>query len=527
MKPTSPSLKRLSVIIAALGLVTLIAGLVSAGQASLKEVAGLLQVAGAIILGIGGVGLVIDARQRILGFSQTRQARYGANAIILTLSFIGVVVLLNYVAYRHPLRLDLTANKSFSISEQTRKIISGLKDEIQITAFYSATNPMRQEATDLLETYKAEGKGKLKVEVVDPIREPARAQQMQITSDGTTIFARGDRKKTVANSQEQDFTNALLSLTQATQPKVYFLQGHGELDPDSFDQRMGLSSLKQMMTQENYEVAKLQLLESKQVPTDARAVVIVGPEKPLLPEERTALKDYLDKRKGRILVMLRAQTQTGLESLLSGYGLTVGNDLVVDPIRHFWNDVAAPAVTEYRFHPITEKLKSATFFPSVRSVRFTQSPPEGVSGVELAQSSPQSWAETNLKELTKVRQDAQDSPGPVPLAVAVTIIHKEAADAAKAAESAEKKAPESRLVVVGNHLFASNAFIRLGNGDFFLNSLAWLAEEENLISIRAKTPEQKQIELTNQQTSLIYNLTVYLVPLLMLLLGAWVWWKRR
>lgn len=526
MKNSSPSLKRLSVIMAALGLVALIAGLVSAGQANLKEVASLLQVAGAIILGIGAVGLIIDARQQIMGFSRTRQARYGANAIILTLSFVGVVVLLNYVVYRHPLRADLTANKSFSISDQTRKIISGLKDDIQVTAFYSATNPMRQEASDLLETYKVEGKGRLKVEIVDPIREPARAQQMQITSDGTTIFALGDRKKTVSNSQEQDFTNALLSLTQASQPKVYFLQGHGELDPDSFDQRLGLSNLKQMMTQENYQVAKLQLLESKQVPADARAVVIAGPEKPLLVEERTALQDYLDKRQGRVLVMLRAQTQTGLESLLSGYGLTVGNDLVVDPTRHFWNDVAAPAVTEYRFHPITEKMKSATFFPAVRSVRFTQSPPAGVSGVELALSSPQSWAETNLKDLTQVRQDAQDSPGPVSLAVAVTITPKDA-EKDKAAEGADKKAPESRLVVVGNHLFASNAFIKLGNGDFFLNSLAWLAEEENLISIRAKTPEQNQIELTNQQTSLIYNLTVYLVPLLMLLLGAFVWWKRR
>lgn len=139
MKNNASSLKRLSLIIAVVGLLSLIAGLALFNQANLKETAELLQVAGGIILGIGALGLVVAWREGLIGFSRTRQARYGANAVLLSLSFIGVVVLLNYLMYRHDTKIDLTANKSFTLSEQTDKVLANLPKTSRSQPFIGPT----------------------------------------------------------------------------------------------------------------------------------------------------------------------------------------------------------------------------------------------------------------------------------------------------------------------------------------------------------------------------------------------------
>jgi ABC-type uncharacterized transport system involved in gliding motility auxiliary subunit len=90
------------------------------------------------------------------------------------------------------------------------------------------------------------------------------------------------------------------------------------------------------------------------------------------------------------------------------------------------------------------------------------------------------------------------------------------------------KPVEARIVAIGDSDFASNAALGVqGNRDLFLNTVNWLAQQENLISIRAKDPEDRRITLTAKQEQVIFYLTVLVVPGLILLAGVQTWWRRR
>lgn len=519
---TSLSLKRLGLAISALGVLALGFGFGLSGQADLKETAELLQVAGLVVAGVGATSLAIGWRQSLYGFSQTRQARYGAQAVILSLSFIGILVLLNYLAWRHDLKYDLTENQSFTLSDQTRKIVSGLQKEVKVTAFYRAGNSARQETLNRLESYRELADGKFKFEMVDPERQPGVTLRYGVKSDGVLILESGSaRKEILANSEEQ-LTSGILAITRSQKPKIYFVSGHNELDPDNFDPRLGLSNLKTALEQENYQVAKLSLPTTAKIPADAAALVIAGPDKPFSQAERQALKEYLDQRQGKLLLMLPPRNHSGLEAMLQTYGVVVGSDIVVDPGRNIQNDMTVPAFDEFASHAVTKGLENtAVLLPLARSVSL-QAPPSQVQGIELMKTTPASWAETNLKENSLIQKDSADPAGPISMAVALNI-------GELSAEGAEAKPlKQARMLVVGNAMFAANWFSRLlGNGDFFLNTIAWLTEAEDLISIRSKPATDRTMTLTGSQETLVSVLSIYAIPGLMVLLGIWIWWRRR
>lgn len=523
MNKQSLSLKRLSLLIGVIGILTLAIGLgLTRRGESLHETAELLQVSGWIVLGVALTAFVIAWREGIYGFSQTRQARYGANAIVLSLSFIGIVVLLNYLAYRHDAKFDLTANKTFTLSEQTHQIVSELQQEVKITAFYRATHASRQETLNRLESYKDAAKGKVSFEFIDPDRQPGLAMRYGLSGgDGTLILQSGEARKELISPQEEQITSAILAITRSEKPKIYFLTGHNEMDPESFDVRLGLSNLKTALEAENYEVAKLSLPANQmQVPEDARAVIVAGPEQTLLPQERDALQQYVETQQGSLLLMLPPLYQSGLESWLNTLGVRLGNDIIVDPGRNIQNDVTVPAFNEFAFHPVTKGLeRRAILLPLARTVNLNN-PPERVQATELMQTTVASWAETNLEENSLIQKDANDAAGPLSAAMALSITPTETT------EGEESKS--SRVVVIGNSMFASNWYSRmLGNKDLFMNAVAWLAEEESLISIRAKPQEDRSLQLTNNQERLVFYLSIYVMPLILLLLGGGIWWKRR
>ena len=524
------SLKRISIMVAVVSLVVLMVSFWLGRQADQLETAQLLRVCGWITLGIAAAAFVTDQRNQIYGFSQTRQAKYGANAVILTLSFIGVVVLANYLAHRHDVEFDLTENKSFSLSDQTVKLLKDLDQEVKATAFYRQSNAQRQEVINRLESYRKKADGKFSFEVVDPDRQPLITMQYGIRSPGTLVIEKGEARKDIMSHDEEQITSALISITRTEKPKIYFLSGHNELDPEQFDQRFGLSNMKTRLEKENYEVAKLLFPQSEyKVPQDAKALVIAGPDHPLGAAERKAIRDYVEKRQGNLMIMPQTRFETGLEAWLNQLGVRVGNDLLIDQGQNIQGDVTIPAFTDFAFHPITKELKqSIVFTPLTRTVTVEDDLPEKVEATALLTSTPRSWAETNLTENSLIQQDPGDKPGPLSAAVAVTL-KGEAEKSEEKPDADAQKPKESRILVVGTHLFATNYYTAAptGNSDFFLNGMAWLAEEESLISIRSKPTENRSLQLTNGQQNMAFMLSVIVFPLLFLFMGAGVWFVRR
>jgi gliding motility-associatede transport system auxiliary component len=155
--------------------------------------------------------------------------------------------------------------------------------------------------------------------------------------------------------------------------------------------------------------------------------------------------------------------------------------------------------------------------------------PKGVQASPLAQTSRQSWGETDktVFQTGKATPDPSEKTGPLSVAVVATL-DVPGEPKADAGEGAKKPAPKARIVVVGTADFADNQFLGAqGNRDFFLNVVSWLAEEEDLISIRAKDPKQNPVVLTSAQSNLVLGLPLLVLPGAVLICGIAVVMQRR
>jgi ABC-type uncharacterized transport system involved in gliding motility auxiliary subunit len=518
------SAKRFASLIAVLGLVTLIVGVL------LYVVNQTFSLPVQIVLSVGVVLLAVavilrpDAIQTALS---GRRTKYGSNAAVMTLAFIGIVAVLNFLGQQHHKRFDLTENKDFSLSPQTIQILQSLKEPVHVVGFFTVGDPGQTDAKDLLEEYKTYS-DKLTYEFVDPDVQRAFAARFQNPYSGSVFFISGNRQQKAASIDEQSLTSALLKVT-TDKPKVaYFIIGHGERDMQDTS-NAGFSQIRQKLEDDNYQVATLTLATTSTVPSDASVLILASPKAELPQKDLDTLSNYL-RQGGRMVVLTDPGLPNPLGSSLSAaYGFDLPNDFVIDIPNALLGDVLTPVITHYPFHRITEQLGNlATFFPLARPVVLTTNIPSTVTVTSLVQTSsgddlgrPNSWADSGLKELSASQPNVQFNPadgdikGPVNLAVAV--------------ENSDTKA---RLAVFGNSEFVSNSGLsmmagQVGNADLFLNAVNWAAEEETLISVRSKPPTNRQIFLTGLQLRLVFLSTVVLLPLAVVAAGVAVWWRRR
>lgn len=478
------------------------------------------------ILGAGGAAflasLVIN-RRAALNFLRARATRYSAAVGANFLMVLGIVVAVNYISSLRGYRIDFTQNKIYSLSPQTVKIIESIKHPVTITAFYRPDSWNYEDVRILLDQYKELGRGKIKLRFVDPDRNPGLARTYGITTPGTTFFECQDRGEETTGSEEQDLTSALLKVISAERKRVYFLEGHGERDPESHEE-LGYSHAKEALERERFTVEKLNLLIQRTIPEVCDVLIISGPEKPPLKEEVEEIRKYLD-RGGRLLIMVEPPPAPGFQDLLEDYGVEVHEDVVLDPeaflARGFFAEISTPVIAEDRikWHEITRPFQArrvALFFPTVRSFKKEESLPSGVTVDSLLETTDQSWGETNLREPRF--DEGVDPKGPLTIAVAIE----------KEAKGGKEEERRTRIVVVGDADFSSNQFFRgTYNADFFMNAVHWLAEEEALVSIRPKEPERRELTMDIRARRLMVLITVFILPGLCLILGAFMWWRRR
>ena len=491
-----------------------------------------------VFLGLGVVllllSLVLNAREARSAMG-TRTARYGTGAAVMALLALGIVVAANAISVRHSTRWDLTENKRNSVSPQTIQVLRTLKSPVNAIAFYRSDTPGKKAAEDLLTQYRTYSGGKFEWRLEDTDKAPALARQYGVESYGTVVLEGGPpgqvRTEKVLDADEEKLTNGIVKVTRAGKRVVYVVKGHGEREVGATD-RGGFSQAKEQMEKANYEVKELFLAQDPRIPDDAGIVMVPGPKTDLFPQELAAIDAYV-ARAGKVFFMAVPFQATATMKYLSKYGVTVDDDVVIElnPIGQvFGVGPLVPVVGQYDPHPITKDMGGVmTLFPLTRSVEPAKALPKGVQASPLAQTSRQSWGETdkNVFQTGKATPDPSEKTGPLPVAVVATVDAEPPAKAEGAAD-APKKAAKARIVVVGTADFASNQFLGAqGNRDFFLNVVSWLAEEEDLISIRAKDPKQNPVVLTSAQSGLVLALPLLGLPGAVLICGIVVIVQRR
>jgi len=464
-----------------------------------------------------------------------RQARFGTLAIASALVVLAILTLVNYISLYQNKRWDLTANKQFSLSDQSRNVLQKLDSPLQVTVF--AQEPEFPRYQDRMKEYEYASK-KVATEYVDPDKKPAVAKQNQIQQYGTIMLGYKGRTERVTSDAEQDITNAIIKVVSGQQRKVYFSQGHGEKDSGSTE-REGYSTVTQALGRENYTVDKLVLAQQGAVPDDASVVIVAGPKNDFFPPEIEALKTYLDKG-GKLLLALdppdRADSPplAGLVALAHDWGVQIGSNVVVDVSgmgRFLGTDASVPiAAPPYPSHAITQRFAAITAFPLAREASPVSGGVNGHTAQPVVESSPRSWAETDIKTLltsgqVSLDESKGDKKGPVVLASAVSAA---AANAPAAKPGDDTPKPETRIAVFGDSDFAENGVLGVpGNKDLFMNTVGWLSQQENLISIRPKEADDRRVTLTATQQNNITILSLLLIPGLVFASGVYNWWRRR
>jgi ABC-type uncharacterized transport system involved in gliding motility auxiliary subunit len=452
---------------------------------------------------------------------KTRQTKYVSYVTIYILVILAIIVGANYLANRYNKSVDATANKRFSLSDQTKKVVGDLKQDVTIQYFDKADG--MQNAKDLLGRY-ANLSPKVHIEYIDYMKKPQLARAANITKEATAIVQIGAKKEEAKTFDEEGLTGAMIRAIKGGVRTVCVVSGSGEHRVEDTGQD-GFSDFQAAVQRDNYQVKAVNLLEKAEVPSECTVLVVSGPSGDYVQPEVDAIKKYVEGG-GRAMFLLDPPLKIGrkeisdnnvLHDLLASWGVTAQKDLLLDenPLSQLVGlGPEVPLVTTYDSHPIVNDLAgTATGFPLSRSLDIKNENHTSVS--KLFATSPSSFSTFNLSS-PEIRIDPnKDKKGPFTLAAAGTY-------------DTGKPSSQGRFIVVGNSRWASNSFLKFnGNRNLALNMMNWLSSDEDLISIRPKEQEDRRLSLTRAQFLMVRTVSQFLLPLVVVIAGVMVWAKRR
>ncbi|MFQ5579787.1 MAG: GldG family protein [Nitrospiria bacterium] len=455
-------------------------------------------------------------------FSTRRSTKFGTNSALMIILFVAILSIINFIFARHEVRIDLSDMGVFSLSPQTENILKNLEKEVKITAFFAEQSKVKGRANDLFDNYRKQT-NKVKLDIIDPDKKPAIAKQYGITEYDTVVLESGDQSATARAITEEALTSALIRVSRGTRKNIYFVEGHGENSIDDTD-RDGYSFLKETLEKQGFGVKKLHLLSAKEVPKDADVVVLAGAQRPLADEEKNALNDYLGKG-GRLFLLIDPMVKANLGPFLSKWGIILEEDIILDATSGLGGAIPIVNPGSYPPHKITQQFNLATYYPLTRSVSFDPSKNEQFLFEPIIQTGQDSWATKHLEGDLSI-EPGRDRKGPITIGGVISDKKASPLEALLNQDNPDKN--EFRLVVIGDAGFGTNNHVRaMGNGDIFQNVVSWLAEEEDLVSIRPQEVVTSTLVLSPDQINMILYVSVLIIPSGVLMIGLFVWRGRR
>jgi hypothetical protein len=492
----------------------------------------------------------------------------GLNSVIRVVLLLALFGMANYLAARHYRRVDFTRKHLYSLSDKTKRVLSGLRTDVTVDVFLSQGDPMFGDVKELFTRYRAES-DKIRLHFVDPDLDRARFELMKAkyniregqlpdgrtVTDTAIVVANGDRHWFVTQDDLVEFdysggsesgpqlkgfkaegvlTSAILNVTTADKPVVCFTKGHGEMALDDGGDR-GLQHLKEALERDNYVTKAIETYGQSRIPAECDVVFVAGPTRPFAEEEAALLKSWVQEG-GQLGLALDPIIEgnrfvpSGLESVTDRFGITLDQDLVVETDASRLTTVGGVetfAAMDWGTHALATPFKDAPLLVSIaRSMRKK----EGGTGLvsEIVKATAKAWGETDLAATQNGEEPTRgegETASPV-LAMASELGGGGGEDGGPA----QGRQRKGRLVVVGDGDFLARPLMdnpTLVNHDFALGIVAWLAQREQLISIAPKDIESARMNLSEDQLFWIGIYSVFSMPLAGLFVGIVVWLRRR
>ncbi len=529
------------------GAVILVAGfVVFLTIPELRGAGQLLMAVAALMMGIAAATNVPALKSAV----RARAGRYAANTLIMVAALTAILVLLGYISYENSYRLDVTATRQFTLAPQTEQVLDGLEEPIRATIYSSPTDTrhelIRRQAEDFFFEFNRRNSG-FSYDFVDPDLTPAQARRDGVTEYPTIAFSATDSERNpyLVTPQffgeeftlaEQDLVSALLIATGEQQKVVYFTTGHSERNTtDASVESDGYGLARAGLLGDNYIVRTLNLREVEEVPEDAAVVIMAGPRNSILKDEREMVERYL-LNGGRGLFLIDDAINTQMNTTFAKFGVELPQGTLVDTASSTVADPRSPIIRRSAYnpdHPITRQLDDTFLTDSTGIIDVIERAPEGL---------PPNPDEINIRQtplassslfscITQERDandcsDEDDIAGPFALAVALEAV----SIVGEPAPSLEPGQPPTiaSMIIFGDSDFAANKFYyALNNSDLFLNSVDWLAQKYDLISIRAKPQAFRLLVIDQREFDFIRYSSWFLLPTGLVLLAGIAWWRRR
>ena len=547
------SFYRYSGLIAALGLLALLVGLVI--MVLLPEIRwaawallalGVLLLAGAFIIDFRRVSRAITGRR----------GRFSTGTTVMVFIVIGITVLVNAISIGNYHRFDTTALAEFTLTSQTKDALSKLETPVKAWCFFTPNDYYGTDAyvTGLLEEYQ-NYTDKLSVQSIDPDEHPDQAREYNISeyesvvfeieyekdkfrrrivSPGEIIVTDSTGQQIIGYAAEHAFTSAILEVTGTVQKKVYFLTGHGEASISG-----DYTYAKENLLDNLYKVETLDLLFTHGVPEDCAALIIAGPQKSLDKSEVEILENYLEND-GWLIVLVNPNSPPEIRQLLSLWGIDIEDGTIIDPSSYLSPNIDTTIVPRSRnFFQLT-----TTYFPGATalipqpgytpgavvtqegtpSLIYWTSENSSIQLYSLLRTSTDSWLEKDFSLDKKPEfNEGTDLKGPLNIGFLIIPAQPEQTEG-----QSTEEAKLTRLIVFGDSDFAANQnFYNGDNGNLFLTSVELLTTGKELVSIERKVLPFRTLVVTQAVTSFIQISSIGLLPLIVLITGGVIWWRRR
>lgn len=471
------------------------------------------------------------------------------NLLLQAVLFLTLFGGLNFVAQKHFDRFDLTASRRYSLSAETRSYLERLEQPVRIVVTFRDERDNEEisqayaDLRGLLREYsyasRNNSRGAITIDFLDVYQRPKEAQTLGIEQPNVVVVIAGNSRRLVTIDElyriknratreafrgEAALTAAILDVTSTERKTIYFVQGHGEAQPDDVSER-GLSQLRDALRQRNYELAALDLAKERKIPDKAALLLIVGPTARFQRFEEELLRNYLQTRAGRIILMLDPGRQHGLDLLLFDWGVVAYDDVIYDTSGDFNAESGEMLIRHFAPHPITQLLISNQTSLLIGYARTVAADPgasasDGIKVQTLAATSETAWGERSYR-LAGPREytPGQDLRGKLGI---LTISER-----VKPAQL-DFTVKGGRLAVFGtSDLITNNRIASLGNFPLFLSTVNWAADRDAELNIPARPIERFQLTLSAEELARLRLGLLLIVPGAVAILGLIVYLTRR
>lgn len=521
-------------VFAIMGVISLVVGLIL-----LLVLPGL----GYIALGIIGLGVVLIAAAAIIEFRRVRGAftskrgKFSTSTTILVSIFAGIILLTNAIGVWKYHRFDFTGLAKFTLTSQTKDVLKKLDQPVEAICFFVASKDTYNAgayAVSLLIQYQGYTT-KLIITPVDPDAHPETARKYNIQAYQTVVFVTKDDIRRVVDTEaivagqtdslEHAFTSAIMEVTKQAQKKVYFLTGHGEVNPLSTDPS-GYNDVRNGLLDHLYLVNGLDLVATPAIPADCAVLIIAGPNSPMTDGEKQIIASYL-LNNGSVYFLTNPDSPEDIAQLLAPYGINVGKGTIVDPSSYTTPNKDSPMVPRNRDY----LQLNTVYFPGATALVPASQIPQTIAQLPLVWTSPDAFMtmtyDPNANQKYNPDTDLKSSGGLV-MAWLLTgaEIQQQNQDGTTTGTGQYYETPE--IIVIGDSDFANNTnYVNGDNSTFFLQMVNYLTQNKSVVTIDRKVFQTRRLILTQEKATFLNISSIALLPAIVLVLGVVVWWQRR